>query len=119
MIMRLAGFVYILGIIIALQGCHKDTVEDLKQKIVGNWREVRTKNEYLNFNADGTVLMQGPDTNDPCEYDFPDAQHLRLNCAPQGAPPRPQVWKVEFNRDKLLISDGIEVGTYARQDSPQ
>ena len=103
--------------ILLLHGCHKDTVEDLKQKVVGNWREVRTKNEYLNFNDDGTVQMQGPGTNDTCEYDFPDAQHVRFNCAPQGAPPRYQVWGVEFKGEHLLISDGSEVGAYAHYES--
>lgn len=106
----------VLGMAVLLQACHHDTEKDLKEKIVWNWQEVRTKNEFLNFNADGTVQMQSPTTNNTCEYDFPDAEHLRLNCAPQGAPPRPQVWKVEFKGDKLLISDGMEVGTYARQD---
>jgi hypothetical protein len=105
----------ILALVASLQGCHKDTEQDLKQKIVGNWREVRTKNEFLNFNPDGTVQMQSPLTNDTCEYDIPDTQHLSFNCAPQGAPPRPQVWKLQFQGDQLLISDGVEVGTYARQ----
>lgn len=113
----LAKLGFVLGMAVVLQACHHDTEKDLKEKIVGNWREVRTKNEFLNFNADGTVQMQGPGTNDTCEYDFPDPQHLRLNCAPQGAPPRPQVWKLQFKGDQLLISDGIEVGTYARQET--
>ena len=111
----LARLFFTFGMLLALQGCHKDTVQDLKQKIVGNWQEVRTKNEFLNFNADGTVMMQSPTTNETCEYDFPDAGHLRLNCVPQGAPPRYQIWKVEFRGDRLLISDGGEVGIYARQ----
>lgn len=91
-----AGISLAFCLIWLFQGCHQDTAEDLKQKIVGNWREVCTRSEYLNFPANGTVQMHRPTINDTCEYDFPDAEHLRLTCAPQSAPPRPQVLKVQF-----------------------
>jgi hypothetical protein len=108
-------FLCALALLVVFQGCHKATKQELKQKIVGNWQEVDTKNEFLNFSDDGTVMMQSPATNETCEYDFPDTQHLRLNCAPQGAPPRFQVWKLDLKGDQLLISDGNEVGKYKRQ----
>ena len=116
MIRQLKAVSLALYTVLLLQGCHKATVEELKQKIIGNWQEVDTKNEFLDFNAEGIVQMQRPGTNHTCEYDFPDSQHLRLNCAPQGAPPRPLVWKLELKGYKLLISDGGEVGTYARHE---
>ena len=97
------------------QGCHRVTQKELQEKIVGTWDEVRGTNEMLEFHDDGTVLMQSANTNQTCKYDFPDTSHLRLDCAPPGLPPRPQLWKLEFKDDHLLISDQLEVGTYQRR----
>jgi hypothetical protein len=83
---RLSFLCLCASLVLLLPSCHKATENELKEKIVGRWREVRTKNEFIDFNAEGAVLMQSPGTSETCEYDFPDPRHLRLNCAPQGAP---------------------------------
>ena len=105
----------LLCLIFALQACHRVTQKELKAKIVDTWDEVRGTNEMLEFHDDGTVLMQSPNTDQTCLYDFPDTSHLRLDCAAPGQPPRPQVWKLEFKDNHLLISDKGEVGTYKRR----
>jgi len=110
-----AGISCALGAMFLLQGCHRVTEQELKDGVVGSWKEVRGTKEELQFNADGTMLMRSPGENHDCIYDFPDTTHIRFNCAPPGAPARPQVWKVELKSDRLLISDHLEVGTYKRK----
>jgi len=110
-----ARILCVLSVILSLQGCHRVTEQELKDSVVGSWEEVRGTNETLQFDANGTVLMQSPSENHDCVYDFPDTSHIRFNCAPPGAPARPQVWKVKLTSERLLISDGHEVGTYKRK----
>jgi hypothetical protein len=98
-----------------IAGCHRVIQKDLKEKIVGTWDEARGTNEILEFHDDGTVLMQTGNTDQTCSYDFADAHHLRLNCAPPGSPPMPQIWKVEYKDDLLHIRDNAETGTYKRR----
>ena len=98
-----------------LQGCHHAVDPHLKEYIVGNWEEAHGTNESLQFNADGTMAMKSPSESRSCNYDFPDSEHIRLDCLVQGGQRFPQVWKVSVTPDKLLISDEHEVGTYRRK----
>ena len=118
------GFAYLLTTILSLQGCQggtlqspspESTVQQYKQKVIGRWGEVDTKNEFLEFREEGMVQMQSPNTNETCTYDFPDTTHISFNCAPQGTPPRSQVWGFELRGDELLIKGPGETGKYKRE----
>jgi hypothetical protein len=114
---------FVLALAISnLSGCHHQVdppapvdQQEMRSHVVGSWTESRGTNENLQFNDDGTLLMQSPRENQKCVYDFPDAAHIRLDCAPAGAPPRPGVWKFSFTDDTLSISDAHETGTYKRK----
>ncbi len=98
-----------------LEGCHQAADPHLKENVVGSWEEVRGTNETLQFNADGTLIMKSPREFHNCVYDFPDSEHIRLDCSVPGGPKFPQVWKISVTPDQLLISDEHEVGTYRRK----
>jgi hypothetical protein len=100
---------------VLLQGCHHVTQQELQDRVLGGWEEVHGTKETLFFNVDGTVYMNSPVEHHLCTYDLPDPQHIRLDCAPVGTPPRPMVWKVELTSDRLIISGNREVGTYKRK----
>jgi len=116
-----------LGIALLLAACHSDQqaaeqhVSDhhLQEAVVGSWEEVHGTQETLQFNADGTLVMKSPAENHSCVYDFPDSEHLRIDCAPPGGPRVPQLWKITVTTDRLMIGGGGgQVGTYQRrQDS--
>jgi hypothetical protein len=119
-----ASFACFLATIWSLQGCQKgtsqrgsaeSTVQEYRQKVIGRWVEVDTKNEFLEFRDEGMVQMQSPSTNETCTYDFPDATHISFNCAPQGMPPLPQVWGFALKGDELLIKGPGETGKYKRE----
>ena len=120
----IGGFACILTTMWILQGCQKDTsqsgsagstVQAYRQKVIGRWVEVDTKNEFLEFRDEGMVQMQSPSTNETCIYDFPDTTHISFNCAPQGMPSRPQVWGFALKGDELLIKGPDEAGKYKRE----
>lgn len=81
----------------------------------GYWENALGNHETLQFNSDGTLIMKSPRESELCVYDFPDAKHLRLDCAPAGAPARPQVWGFSISETELKISDALEVGVYRRK----
>jgi hypothetical protein len=111
----LGAFLF-LGAVPWLQGCSHEAEQKLKEGVVGSWAEVGGTNATLQFNADGTLIMKSPRENQVCRYDFPDAKHVRLDCAPAGMPPRPYTWNISVTADdKLLIGDAQQVGTYQRQ----
>ena len=118
------GFAYLLAAIWGLQGCRRgtlesrspeSTVQEYKQRVIGRWVELDTKNEFLEFRDEGMVQMQSPNTNETCTYDFPDTTHISFNCAPQGTPPLAQVWGFELKDDELLIKGPGETGKYKRE----
>jgi hypothetical protein len=104
----------LLTVILCLSSCNGDSVKALEKNVVGSWEEVRNTGETLQFDADGTMVMDSRSEHHDCVYDFPDPRHIRFNCATEGAPPAYQTWNVSVNSDKLVISDASEVGTYKR-----
>jgi len=121
---QLAAVSFALAAMWFLQGCQKGTsessspeatIQEFKQKVIGRWIEVDTKNEFLEFRNEDMVQMQNPTSNETCTYDFPDTTHISFNCAPQGTPPRPQVWGFELKGDQLFIKGPGEVGKYKRE----
>jgi hypothetical protein len=99
-----------------LQGCHRDAERRLKNAVLGSWEEVRGTKETLQFNADGTLVMESRSQHRICLYDIPDYAHIRLDCAPAGARASPQLYEISVSSDdKLLISEGQDVGTYRRK----
>jgi hypothetical protein len=111
-----------LSIALLLLACHSDqhvADQHLKEAVVGSWEEVHGTQETLQFNADNTLTMKSPSENHSCVYDFPDSQHIRIDCAALGGPRVPQLWKITVTSDRLMIGGGgREVGTYKRrQDS--
>ncbi|MGD0404605.1 MAG: hypothetical protein ABSB66_15580 [Candidatus Acidiferrales bacterium] len=110
------GVFVFLSAVLLLQGCSHEAEKKLKEGVVGSWEEVHGTRETLQFNADGTLIMKSPRENEVCRYDFPDAKHVRLDCAPAGTPPRPYAWSISVTADdQLLIGNAQEVGTYQRQ----
>jgi hypothetical protein len=112
------GSVLCLNAFLLLQGCSHKAEEQLqlKEAVVGSWANVDGSNENLEFGADGTLLMKSPRRNEVCRYDFPDAKHIRLDCAPAGMPPRPYAWNFSLTADdNILIGDGHETGTYQKK----
>jgi hypothetical protein len=107
-----------LGVIVlvsTLLYIRHDSTQLLKKNVIGSWAEVRGTNEIMQFNTDGTVIMQSPSEYHRCLYDFPSAHSIRLDCATEGAPPSPRVWDFSLTTDKMTVSDGREVGTYERE----
>ena len=97
-------------------GCHhRVDQQELKSSVVGSWTESRGTNEDLQFNDDGTLVMDSPREHHVCVYDFPDAAHIRLDCAAAGTPPTPVIWKFSAIDDTLSIGDEHETGHYKRK----
>ena len=111
----LTSIAVVLSFLLLLDGCHHVTQEELQTRIVGAWEEVHGTKETLFFSDDGTVYMNSPLEHRRCTYDFPDPQHIRLDCAPEGAAPMPTLWKIEITSDRLMISSNRETGTYKRK----
>ncbi len=110
------GLVLVLSSAWWLQGCHQEATPALKDRILGDWEEVRGTKETLTFNPDRTLIMKSPSEFHQCVYDFPDERHIRMNCALAGAPAYFQVWKMSFTADdKLQIGNEQETGTYRRK----
>jgi hypothetical protein len=87
----------------------------LKDSTVGDWQEIHTLNEMLHFDADGSLIMSSPAEHRSCTYDFPDSNHIRLDCMyPQGTR-YAQTWGFSVTDDKLTIRDEHSVGTYRRK----
>ncbi len=112
----LGAFLF-LSAALLLQRCgHKaDERQHLKDAVVGSWKNVDGSNENLEFSADGTLIMKSPRQNEVCRYDFPDAKHIRLDCAPAGMPPRPYAWNFSITADDKLLIGLHDVGTYQRK----
>jgi hypothetical protein len=107
------GSVLLIGSALWLQGCRQEATPELKSQIVGDWEEVHRTKETLHFKADGTLVMKSPSEFHQCVYDFPDEQHIRMNCAPAGSPEYFQVWNLAFtDDDKLQVGTPRETGTY-------
>jgi hypothetical protein len=101
---------------LSLLSCYPDPRPALKGRIAGDWEEVHGTREVLHFSQDGSLIMESPREHHQCAYDFPDAKHIRLNCAPAGSPASPEVWRMSFtDDDKLLIGNATETGTYKRK----
>jgi len=87
----------------------------LKDSTVGDWQEIHTLNEMLHFDADGSLLMSSPAEHRTCTYDFPDSNHIVLDCKyPQGTR-YAQTWGFSVTDDTLMIRDEHAVGTYRRK----
>ncbi len=87
----------------------------LKDSTVGDWQEIDTLNEMLHFDADGSLIMSNPAEHRSCTYDFPDSNHIRLDCMyPQGTR-YVQTWGFSVTDDKLMIRDEHSVGTCQRK----
>ena len=100
----------------SLLSCYPDPRPALKGRIAGDWEEVHGTKEVLHFSEDGSLIMESPREHHQCAYDFPDAKHIRLNCAPAGSPASAEVWRMSFtDDDKLLIGNAMETGTYKRK----
>jgi|ERR1700722_4358850 len=117
---RRTGYVAQVALMIcatlALISCYPDPRPALKGRIAGDWEEVHGTKEVLHFSEDGSLVMESPREHHQCTYDFPDAKHISLNCAPPGTPARPEVWRMSFtDDDKLLIGNAMETGTYKRK----
>jgi len=109
-----------------LLGCHRNAApnsnegapanweQSLKDGVVGDW-EIEPTREVLHFSADGTLVMDSPREHHNCKYDFPDYQHIRLDCLVPGTSSRPTTWRVSLSGDTLKISDNVETGTYKRK----
>jgi hypothetical protein len=113
---------FALGLcIFLLAGCHHSVdappvdQQEMRSHVVGSWTESHGTNENLQFNDDGTLRMDSRREHNVCIYDFPDATHIRLDCAPAGSPPRPAVWNLSVTGDTLSIGDAHETGTYKRK----
>jgi len=110
---------YLILVIVAplfLQGCKHEASNYLKGEIIGTWEEVHGTHEVLQFNSDGSLIMNSPSEHHNCKYDFPDATHIQLDCSLAGSPPSPRLWEVSLSTDgKLSIGIGRDVGTYKRQ----
>jgi hypothetical protein len=99
-----------------LQGCHRDAEQRLKKTVLGSWEDVRFPTATLQFNADGTLVMESRSQQRICLYDIPDYAHIRFDCNPAGTPASPQLYEISVTSDdKLLIREGQEVGTYRRK----
>ena len=99
-----------------LLGCHRDAEQRLKKAIVGSWEDVRFPTATLQFNADGTLVMESRSQHRTCLYDIPDYTHIRFDCNPAGTPASPQLYTISMTSDdKLVITEGEEVGTYRRK----
>lgn len=97
-------------------GCHRDAEQRLKKAVLGSWEDVRFPRATLQFNADGTLVMESPSQHRICLYDIPDYTHIRFDCNPAGTPASPQLYEISVSSDnKLLIREGQEVGTYRRK----
>ena len=111
-----AEFLLVLCATLPLLCCYPDPRPALKGRIAGDWEEVHGTREVLHFSEDGSLVMESPSEHHQCTYDFPDAKHISLNCAPPGTPARPEVWRMSFtDDDKLLIGNAMETGTYKRK----
>ena len=89
--------------------------QTLKDGVVGDWEQAYGSREELQFSSDGTLVMNSPAEHHNCKYDFPDYQHIRLDCAVPGVPSNPQSWKISLSGDTLKISDALETGVYQRK----
>jgi hypothetical protein len=124
---RCLVLVSVAGAMWLLLGCHRDSApnpnegapanweQSLKDAVVGDWEEIHGTKEILQFSSDGTLVMDSPREHNKCKYDFPDYQHVRLDCAMPGTPSRPISWKVSISDDTLKISDTASIGTYKRK----
>jgi len=101
---------------LTLLSCYPDPRPALRGRLAGDWEEVHGTHEVLHFSEDGSLVMESPREHHQCTYDFPDAKHISMNCAPPGTPARPAVWRMSFtDDDKLLIGNALETGTYKRK----
>ena len=90
--------------------------QQLKQDVVGIWEEVDGTQETLQFNADGTLIMNSPSEHRSCDFSFPDSGHIRLDCTRyKGGPRASQTWKFAMTSDKVMIGDELVTGTYKRR----
>ena len=112
------GLLLLAATFISLTGCSGST-RQLKIDIVGNWDEVHGTKETLQFNNDGTLIMNSPREHHDCTYEFPDTDHIRLNCASPGTSPFPTVYKMTLKGDDLTISDNSDTGKYQRRYTSQ
>lgn len=109
----------LLAATLLLPACRsqRHTVQQLKEGIVGNWEEVHGTRETLQFNADGTLIMRSPLEFHSCVYDFPDPEHLHLDCSTAVGPRMYQLLKCSLTSDRLLIGNEAETGIYKRSQS--
>src|SRR5271157_1179213 len=125
----------ILSLLLLLPACHSDehaaqpapgqhpeqqssqwSDEQLKKDVVGTCEEVNGTQETLQFNADGTLIMNSPSEHRACDYSFPDSGHIRLDCVRyEGGPRASQTWKFAMTSDKVMIGDELATGTYKRK----
>lgn len=111
-----ADILLVLCATLSLLSCYPDPRPALRGRIAGDWEEVHGTKEVLHFSEDGNLVMESPREHHQCTYDFPDAKHISMNCAPPGTPERPVVWRMSFtDDDKLLIGNAAETGTYKRK----
>lgn len=111
------GLLLLLLIVCTFCAC-KSTAE-YKAAVVGDWEDVHDAHSTLHFKADGSLVMDSPSEHHSCTYDFPDKKHIRLDCAsaPQ-VPHVPTTYGFALDNDKLMISDSLSTGTYARTKNP-
>src|SRR5258706_16397752 len=81
LLLLLLGFSSLL-----LQGCHRDAEQRLKKAVVGSWEDVRFPTATLQFNADGTLIMDSGAEHRICLYDIPDYTHIQFDCNPAATP---------------------------------
>lgn len=117
MVKFLIAIVLTVGTLIFMQGCkHESGAKSLKDGVIGDWEEIHGTQEMLTFGSDGMLEMKRPGEHRNCHYDFPDDQHIRMDCAVPGVPSHPQSWKIAVTADTLKVSDELETGTYRRRE---
>jgi hypothetical protein len=112
---RHAQPILVLGVVAMLiVSCSHPEIDRLKTGVVGTWVDVTDANATLQFNPDGVLVMTSTREKHFCNYDFPDAKHVRLDCAPAGTPRQPRLWTFDLSDDEISIGDGHETGRYHR-----
>ena len=106
----------LLVIVCILSGCDRQWQQQYKAGVLGDWEEVRGTQEFLHFNADGILIMNGPAEHHTCRYEFPDRKHIRLECVVPNSTDTAQTYGFAFADGKLLITDSDSTGTYRRRE---
>jgi hypothetical protein len=114
---RAAMFVLLASATMFLVACSHPEIDRLKKGVVGTWADVKDPNAILQFSADGVLVMTSPREKHFCNYTFPDAKHLSIDCTPAGGVHHADIYTFELTDadDQIAIGAPGDVGHYRKQ----